>query len=53
MRTPESTAHFALDPREPPGVRSASEYGVPLELERMLALVSERCERALDLAYQS
>jgi hypothetical protein len=46
---PPSTAHFILDPREPPGLRTASMYSVPDELERMLELTSTRCEEALAL----
>jgi hypothetical protein len=44
------SAHFILDPREAPAVRTASAFSIPNELERMLALVSTRCERALAAA---
>jgi hypothetical protein len=43
---PPRSAHFILDPRIPPGVRNASMHSAPDELERMLALVSTRCEGA-------
>lgn len=43
------SAHLILDPREPPGVRTASMYSVPDELERMLELTSTRCDDALAL----
>ena len=46
---PPRSAHFILDPRIPPGVRNASMHSVPDELERMLTLVSARCEVALAL----
>jgi hypothetical protein len=46
---PEPTAHFILDPRDPPGVRNASKMGVPDELQRMRELVTIRCEAALRL----
>jgi hypothetical protein len=49
-RAPGPSAHFILDPREPPDIRTASAYSVYEELERMLALVSEGCERALAVA---
>jgi hypothetical protein len=48
-QAPDRSAHFILDPREPPGTRSPSRYSVPNELERMLTLVSTRCENALAL----
>src|SRR5262249_22492049 len=41
------TAHLILDPRVPPGTRSASTFSIPSELNRMLDLVRERCEAAL------
>lgn len=47
---PPSAARTILDPRQPPGVRTASMHAVPDELERMLELVSTRCEAALALA---
>jgi len=48
-QAPASSAHFILVPRDPPGVRTASMYSVPDELERMLDLISTRCEDALAL----
>jgi hypothetical protein len=48
-QAPGRSAHFILDPREPPGVRTASMYSVADELERMLELISTRCEDALAL----
>lgn len=48
-KAPGSSAHLILDPRDPPGIRTASMYGVPDELERMLVLTSERCEDAMSL----
>jgi len=49
-QAPGRSAHFILDPRQPPDVRSASMHSVPDELERMLKLVATRCEAALALA---
>lgn len=46
--TPPS-AHFILDPRQAPGVRTASMRRVADELENMLGLVSARCETVLAL----
>jgi hypothetical protein len=46
---PGRSAHFILDPREPPGTRAPSSESVPNELDRMLELVSVRCEAALAL----
>jgi hypothetical protein len=46
---PGRSAHFILDPREAPGTRAPSARSVPDELERMLELVSAKCERALAL----
>jgi hypothetical protein len=48
-QVPARSAHFILDPRQPPGIRTASMHSVPAELERMLDLVSSRCESALAL----
>jgi len=46
---PPSGAYLILDPRQPPGVRTPSVRNVPDELQRMLDLVSEGCEAALEL----
>jgi hypothetical protein len=43
------SAHFILDPRQAPGVRTASIRSVADELEDMLGLVSARCETVLAL----
>jgi hypothetical protein len=46
---PASSAHLTVDPRDPPGVRTASMYSIPDEFERMLELIATRCEGALAL----
>jgi hypothetical protein len=48
-QAPGRSAHFILDPRQPPGTRTASMHSVPAELDRMLEFVSSRCEHALAL----
>jgi hypothetical protein len=46
---PPRSGHFILDPRDPPAARQPSVVSIPDELQRMLDLVSARCEAVIAL----